>query len=78
MVEILRALGLAGHKVLIVIEGADPFVERSARNLPGVAVLRAAGLNVFDVLRHDRLVMTVAALEAVERRLGAAPAEGAA
>jgi large subunit ribosomal protein L4 len=78
MVEILRALGLSGHKVLIVIERADPFVERSARNLPGVAVLRAEGLNVFDVLRHERLVMTVGALEAVERRLGEAAAEGGA
>jgi hypothetical protein len=35
-------------------------------------------LNVFDVLRHERLVMTVGALEAVERRLGEAAAEGGA
>jgi large subunit ribosomal protein L4 len=70
VVEILEGLGLAGEAVLIVISEADDFLERSARNLPRVTVLRAAGLNVYDVLRHSRLVMTRAAVEAVERRLG--------
>ncbi len=70
MARILEALGLAGRSVLIVIEGRDPFVETSARNLPRVGVLRAEGLNVYDVLRHEVLLMTRAAVEAVEARLG--------
>jgi large subunit ribosomal protein L4 len=70
MVEILAGLGLSGASVLIVIEEASPTVERSARNIAGVDVLRAEGLNVYDVLWHEKLVMSRAALEAVERRLG--------
>lgn len=69
VVEMLDALGLSGESVLIVIAEAEPQLERSARNLPGVSVLRAAGLNVYDVLRHSRLVMTQAALAAVQERL---------
>ena len=65
----LEALGLAGEPVLIVIAGPDPHLERSARNLPQVSVLRAGGLNVYDVLRHPRLVMTRAAVESVQERL---------
>jgi len=72
VVEILGGLGLGGQRVLIVIGEASPTVERSARNLPRVSVLRAEGLNVYDVLRHEKLVMTRGGLEAVESRLSAA------
>jgi large subunit ribosomal protein L4 len=70
VLEILRSLELADARVLIVIDAADAFVERSARNLRGVGVLRVAGLNVYDVLRHPRLLVTRAALAAIEDRLG--------
>ena len=53
-----------------MIDAANAFVERSARNLRGVGVLRVAGLNVYDVLRHPRLLLTRAALVAIEERLG--------
>jgi large subunit ribosomal protein L4 len=69
IVEMLGALGLAGQKVLIVIDDANPTVEASARNVPGVGLVRADGVNVYDVLRHDKLLITKAAVEAVERRL---------
>ena len=72
VVEVLKGLGLDGRKVLIVIGEASPTLERSARNLHGVDVLRAEGLNVYDVLRHDKLVMTRGGLEAVEKRLASA------
>ena len=75
VVEILGGQGLSGSSVLIVIDEANAFVERSARNLPRVTVLRVAGLNVYDVLRHSKLVLTRAAVEAVERRLGDAGGE---
>jgi len=70
VLEILRSLELADAGVLIVIDAADAFVERSARNLRGVGVLRVAGLNVYDVLRHPRLLVTRAALAAIDDRLG--------
>jgi large subunit ribosomal protein L4 len=69
VVEMLEGLGLAGESVLIVTAEADAHLERSSRNLPGVSVLRAEGLNVYDVLRHSRMLMTQAALAAVQERL---------
>jgi len=67
--EMLRALSLEGAGVLIVIDAANEKLERSARNLRNVSVLRVAGLNVYDVLRHPKLVITRAALSAIEERL---------
>jgi large subunit ribosomal protein L4 len=77
VVELLDGLGLAGQSVLIVIAGAQPQLEVSARNLPGVAVLRAAGLNVYDVLRHARLVIARDALDAIGARLGGTAGDAA-
>ena len=54
---------------LIVIAGADATIERSARNLPKVKVLRVEGLNVYDLLRYDHLVLTEGALKILEERL---------
>ena len=76
VVEILKALGLGEASVLIVLPEPNAAVERAARNLPGVAVIRAEGLNVHDVLRHSHLLLTRAALERVQERLSAAAAAG--
>jgi len=75
LVEILRELGFGETGVLIVTDEKDLHLERSARNLPDVKVLRVAGLNVFDVLRFPKLLLTRAAVAAVEARLGEAPKE---
>lgn len=75
MVACLGGLGLGDESVLVVLAEPDQSVERAARNLPGVKVLRAAGLNVYDVLDHACLVLTRAALDQVVARLrpGEAP-----
>jgi large subunit ribosomal protein L4 len=67
--EILRSLALDGERVLFVIDAKHEQLERSARNLPGVGVLRVDGLNVYDVLQHPKLVLTRAAVAAIEARL---------
>jgi large subunit ribosomal protein L4 len=72
VVEMLEGLGLAGESALIVIAAASPHLEISARNLPGISVIRAEGLNVYDVLRHKRLVIAKDALEKIGARLGTA------
>jgi large subunit ribosomal protein L4 len=72
--EILAGLGLGEEKVLVVIEARDEAVERASRNLPHVRTLRAEGLNVYDVLWASRLLLTRAALAAIEARLGDAQA----
>jgi large subunit ribosomal protein L4 len=73
--EILGGLGLADQKVLVVIEARDEAVERASRNLPRVRTLRAEGLNVYDVLWASRLLLTRAALAAIEARLSGAAGE---
>jgi large subunit ribosomal protein L4 len=75
VVEILRTLGLGSASVLVVLAEPNATVERSARNLPRVSVIRAEGLNVHDVLRHSHLLLTRAALERVQERLSGAVAE---
>jgi large subunit ribosomal protein L4 len=40
---------------LVVTAGSDEMLEKSSRNIPGVKVLRAEGLNVYDILKHDRI-----------------------
>ena len=55
---------------LVVIDSRDETVVRSARNLPNVTVLPSDGLNVYDVLHRQNLVMTQAAIQAVTERLG--------
>ena len=71
VVEILDGFGLGDNSVLIVIADANPHLEISARNLPRVGVIRVAGLNVYDVLRHEKLLIDKAALEVLGARLGA-------
>jgi large subunit ribosomal protein L4 len=54
----------------LFVDGAtvqDSFA-RAARNIPHVDVLPVQGINVYDILRHDKLVLTKAALEALEAR----------
>ena len=69
LVHTLGELGLEGS-VLVVIEKADIGLERAARNLPQVKVLRCEALNVYDILDHAQLVITRSALEQIVTRLG--------
>lgn len=52
------------EKVLLVTD--DETARRAARNVTWVSVLPVAGVNVYDILRHDRLVIDAAALELAE------------
>lgn len=65
--QLIQRFELEG--VLIVIDQADPKVELSARNLRNVKVLRAAGVNVYDVLKYPNLVLTDAAVSEIEGAL---------
>lgn len=70
-VSILQALKSAGigKSVLIIIDEKDEKVELSSRNIPGVKVLRSQGLNVYDILRYQNLILLQAAIGPIERRL---------
>lgn len=60
----LKALG-AGDKALIVDGKTNEQLVRGARNLARSQWLAPEGLNVYDILRHDVLVLTQAALQQV-------------
>ena len=68
-VAILLAKANWGKKVL-VIDGSqvNEGFARATRNLFGINVLPAMGANVYDILKHDTLVLTRAAVEALEAR----------
>jgi len=66
-VEVLDRFEL--KKALIVVEGENVNLELSARNLPFVKVLRAEGVNVYDILKYPNLVMTEAAVDQIEGAL---------
>jgi large subunit ribosomal protein L4 len=64
---IMKALSLS--KPLVVVNGKNEVVEKSARNIPYAKVLRVEGLNVYDVIRHDQFVVTLDALQKIEEAL---------
>jgi large subunit ribosomal protein L4 len=64
---IMKVLNLS--KPLLVVNGKNETLEKSARNIPYTKVLRVEGLNVYDVIRHEQLVVTVDAIERIEEAL---------
>jgi large subunit ribosomal protein L4 len=70
MLEFLATLQM-GNSVLVVIAEANERIEKSARNIPGVKVLRCEGLNVYDLLHFHQVLFTQAALQKVTERLTA-------
>ena len=58
-----------GKKVLVIDgEAVNEGFARAAGNLPNINVLPAVGANVYDILKHDTLVLTRAAVEKLEAR----------
>ena len=66
----LEGLGIS-NALFISGEQVDENFAKAARNLPLIDVLPAQGLNVYDVLRRDTLVLTKAAVEKIHERLSA-------
>lgn len=66
---VLAALEI-NKKALFVTAELNENVLLSARNIPGVTVLTAEGINVLDLLGHEKVVFTKAAVEKVEEVLG--------
>ncbi len=67
LVERFGRLGLSNA---LIIGGAEieANFERAARNIPNVQVLPVQGINVYDILRREKLVLTKAAVDALEAR----------
>ena len=59
----------AGKKTLVVDEGSNQNLRLSIRNLENKLFLPPEGVNVYDLLRHDHLVLSKGAIKALEARL---------
>jgi large subunit ribosomal protein L4 len=68
-VAAMQALRL--KSALIVTDVQNEVLERSARNVPAIKVLRSEGLNVYDILKYDTLVLLQPAIPSIEGRLSA-------
>jgi large subunit ribosomal protein L4 len=54
---------------VLIVDQANKSFYMSGRNITDVKVLQVEGLNVFDILKHDKLVLTTRAVAAIEGRL---------
>ena len=72
----LKALGWTS--TLIVDRAVDEGFLRASRNIPGIDVLPTVGANVYDILKHDVLVITTAGIEGLKERLNGAAGQDSA
>ena len=54
---------------LIITEKKDKNLELSARNVPNIKVLRVEGLNVYDILKYEDVVLLESSIKSIEGRL---------
>jgi large subunit ribosomal protein L4 len=71
MVSVLRNMGLAGRKVLIVLDAPNPVAQQAGANIAGTRLQRLHQTSVVDLLTHDCVVLTQAAVNEIERRASA-------
>jgi len=68
--DLAKRFGKLGFTSALVVDGEfDKNFALSARNLSHVSLLPASGLNVYDILRREKHVLTKAAVKAIEERL---------
>jgi large subunit ribosomal protein L4 len=60
---------LEASKALIVTVEKNSKLELSSRNVPGIKVIRCEGLNVYDILKYDKLILLEEAVKGIEGRL---------
>jgi len=69
-IEVLKNFDLDKAKVLLVLAEKDMNVIKSFRNLPKAKVLLVEGLNTYDILNADHVLVTKSAVEKINERLG--------
>ena len=68
-VQVMKSLGLPARTLFLTAEKNEN-LELAVRNLPTVNVLPVEGLNVYDLLLHEKIVCTPEAVKKIEERLG--------
>lgn len=66
--EILESLGLKGSKTLLVLGSRDENIIYSGRNIPWLDMTTVESINTYRILRSDKLLITMDALEELEKR----------
>jgi len=61
----------AGKKVLLMVGESSGAIYKSASNIPGARVLHVDSINVYDILDHNRMILTVDAARKIEEVYGA-------
>ena len=64
VLEVLKKLQV--EDALIVTDEKRLFLERSARNIPKIQILRYEGLNVYDILNHEHLILLSPVVERIQ------------
>jgi large subunit ribosomal protein L4 len=65
--EVIDRFGF--KKTLFVIDGAQPTLEKSSRNIPEVKMVRSEGINVYDLLKYDHVVLLEPSIKKIEGAL---------
>jgi len=68
-VEVLKNFGLENSKVLLVLPEKLENVIKSFRNIPKVKILVSEGLNSYDILNSEKVIIFKSALEKIQERL---------
>ncbi len=68
-VSIMKLLEL--NNALIVVDADNEELSKSSRNVPGYKVMKTDGVNVYDILLHEKLVLLQPAIERLEERFTA-------
>lgn len=66
-VKVMNALNT--KNALIITEKKNETLELSARNVPNIKVLRVEGLNVYDILKYENVVLLESSIKSIEGRL---------
>jgi large subunit ribosomal protein L4 len=66
-VGVMQALNI--RKALIITDKEDERLEKSSRNVSYVKILRNEGINVYDLLAHDNLILLESSIAAIQGRL---------
>jgi len=63
--DVVEFASRIGSGSVLIVDGENRNLALSARNLPGVKYLRAEAINVYDILDHEKLVLTTGAIDVV-------------
>ena len=66
-VNVMQVLEL--NNALIIVDSDNETLSKSSRNVPGYKVMKSEGLNVYDILLHEKLVLLQPTIENLEERL---------